>query len=170
VESAPRAYRLKAGNAASPISTSSGAIPAAQPNWTRADSKSAFQLFNKLRKSNHHNLLRAMCRDKSETRKVTSFLNGRRTNDESTLLDALSPVPNYDAFIKLLDLTLEEDQTAFAVYALTEVAALGEDRPFKALADMRKEDIEEIDKAVAKYYCDRIAKGLIDPPEASEGG
>jgi hypothetical protein len=111
-----------------------------------------------------------MRRNKFETRQVAEFLDSRRANDESALLDALSPVPDYNAFIKLLDVTLEEDQTAFAVYALTEAIGLGEDRPFKALADMHKEDIEKIDRAVAKYCCDRIAKGLIDPSEASEAG
>ena len=101
---------------------------------------------------------------------MEAFLDSRRTNDKGAVLDALSPVPDYNAFIKLLDLTLEEDQTAFAVYALTEAIALGEDRPFKALSDMREKDLEEINKAVAKYYCDRIAIGLIDLSEASEGG
>jgi hypothetical protein len=35
VESAPRAYRLKASNAASPISTSSGTIPLQRANSIR---------------------------------------------------------------------------------------------------------------------------------------
>jgi hypothetical protein len=147
---------------------SSAAEP--NPNGKLADSKSALQLFNKLRANNHRNLLQAMRRNKFETRQVAAFLDSRRTNDKSALLDALTPVPDYNAFIKLLDLTLEGDQTAFAVYALTEAIALGEDRPFKALADMREKDLEKLDKAVAKYYCDRIAIGLIDPSEASEGG
>jgi hypothetical protein len=151
------------------LSPSEDISSAAQSNKTLADSKSAFQLFNKLRSRNHRNLEQAMRRKKLETRQVAEFLDSRRTNDESALLDVLSPVPDYDAFMKLLDLTLEKDQTAFAIYALTEATALGEDRPFKALEDMREKDIEKIDKAVAEYYCDRIANGLIDPSEASEG-
>jgi hypothetical protein len=143
---------------------------AAEPDGIFADSESAFRLFNILRAISRRNLLRAMRHNKFATRQVKAFLDSRRKNDQGALFDALSPVSDYNAFVKLLDLTLKQDETAFTTYALTEVVALGEDRLFKALSDMREKQLEKLDKAVADYYCDRIANGLIDPSVASEGG
>ncbi len=121
---------------------------AAEPPDAFAGFTSAFQLFNKLRADHHRSLVLTIRSNGFEADPVEEFLVNRRSHEESSIRDALTAVPDYDASLNMHAIPVDEVD------------------PFEALADQYQRRLESLEKAVAAYYCDRIAKGEVDLSEA----
>jgi hypothetical protein len=140
---------------------------ASQPRDMTLFQKSAFQLFNKLRENNHQRIVQTIRSNGFDAYPVYVFFRIRRANREKAVCDALSVVRDYDACLNIVEPVLEDDEMQFGLYVLTHTIPVDEEDPFAAIEDRRERDLKSLEDAVARYYCDRIAKGEIDLSEAS---